>query len=375
MLRVSRIAALIGMGNPLGRGLVRFWQSLAIAGVVLAGVLQVLGPPPSGVRDMALVVAPTGPTEASLAVTGPPPPPVVRQVVVRPTPAPIAVLQEPAAGLAGATLPRIGPDGRAPRDAYAVPFDRTDSRPRIGLIMLGLGLNGADTEEAIRSLAAGSTVAFSPYAQRFDPHVAAARARGHELLMSLPLEPRDAPMNDAGNQSLLVSAPVEQNLRRLEWSLSRFPGYVGAIGALGALRGERFSVSGEPMRLMMQTLAARGLLYIDPRAGSGATPLVWGRAIDVIIDQTPQRSDIELSLQKLEQMARERGSVLAMASAPLPVTVGRIAVWAAGLAERGLVLAPVSVLVNEPDTAPPPVQPIPPYQPSESRLDRQERVR
>ncbi|MSP29752.1 MAG: hypothetical protein EXR09_04665 [Acetobacteraceae bacterium] len=82
-----------------------------------------------------------------------------------------------------------------------------------------------------------------------------------------------------------------------------------------------------------------------------------------------------MRLHQLKHLARERGSVLEMASAPLRITVGRIAVWNAGPAERGLLLASVNALVNEPDTAPPPVNPIPPYQPSELRLDRQERVR
>lgn len=108
--------------------------------------------------------------------------------------------------------------------------------------------------------------------------------------MIRPASAPTAALQEPGTQSLLVSAPVEQNLHRLEWLLSRCPGYVGVVGALDALPGEHFGNSGEPMRLMMQTLAARGLLYVDPRPRSGATPLIWGRAVGAVIDQSQQRS-------------------------------------------------------------------------------------
>jgi len=375
MARVPRIAASIGLGTWLGQSLIRFWQLLILGAAILGGTLQYLGPPPPPIRAVVLVPATPGQPEAPKEAYGPPPPPVVQPIVITPTPEPIAELLEPAPGLPDARLPRIGPEGQTPRQAYAIPFDREDKRPRIGLVVVGIGLNGTDSEDAIRSLPPSVTMGFSPYANRAADLVAMARKRGHELILSLPLEPRDAPLNDAGNAALLVSAPAEQNERRLQWSLSRMEGYVGVIGALGRLRGERFSQSGEPMRLMLQSIATRGLMYIDPRPGVGQIPLAWGRAIDMIIDESPLREDIETRLRELEELARERGNVLAIASAPLPITVGRIATWAATLPERGFVLAPVSVLANEPDLSPPPVRPVPPHYPSESRLDRQERVR
>lgn len=318
------------IGRPtLARGLVWFWLALLAGAGALLLTLQILGPPAVPV-PAAHSVMPTGtPTTISTRIA-----------------APFAALQEPAPSIPGATLPRIAADGRTPMRAYAAPFDTSDRRPRIGILLAGIGLNGADSEAAINGLPGAVTLAFSPYAQRTAPLLEAARARGHEFLISLPLEPQGSPQHDAGNQALLVSATAEQNLRRLDWSLARIGGYVGATGALGALRGERFAGATQPMRDVLYALAGRGLLYVDPRPGITLPANVTGRPVDLVIDVAQQRIEIEVSLRQLEQIAREKGSALGLAGAPLPVTVGSLAAWAAGLEERGFVLAPITALMD-----------------------------
>jgi len=265
--------------------------------------------------------------------------------------APIPALQEPVPGRLGTFLPRIAADGRTPMRAYAAPFDDHGGRPRIGLLIVGMGLNTADSEAAIQTLPSAVSLGFSPYADRPAPLLEAARAAGHEFLISLPLEPAGAPLHDAGDQALLASASAEQNARRLEWSLARIGGYVGATGALGALRGERFAESGQPMRELLEAIAARGLLYIDPRPDAAVGQPAIARAVDLVIDATAQAMMIDDALHRLEQTAREHGSAIGLAGAPVPLTIGRLATWAAGLEARGFVLAPVSALVAPPARA------------------------
>ena len=313
-----------------------FWLAVLAGLTGLALTLQLLGAPPvPGTRAPGLA-APTGSTAAV--------PPDNGQQTIR-IPPPIAALQEQIHGQPGLFLPRIAADGRQSMRAYAAPFDTADSRPRIGILLAGMGLNSADSAAALRTLPTGVSFAFSPYAQRTTPLLEAARQRGQEFLISLPLEPAGAPLHDAGNQALLVSASAEQNLRRLEWSLARIGGYVGATGALGALQGERFAAASQPMRDMLQAVAGRGLLYVDPRPGATLPSSIVGRAVDLVIDSQQERMDIERKLRQLEQTARTQGSAMGIAGAPIPVTVGSIANWAAGLAERGFVLAPVSALM------------------------------
>ncbi|HET6196811.1 MAG TPA: divergent polysaccharide deacetylase family protein, partial [Acetobacteraceae bacterium] len=124
---------------------------------------------------------------------------------------------------------------------YAAGFDSSSRRPRVGLLLAGIGLNQVDSEAAIRTLPSGITLAVSPYAQNMTKLLAVARLTEHEYLLSIPMEPQGFPLNDPGRQALMTNLSREQNRPRLEWMLSRIAGYAGATGAEGSLRGERFA--------------------------------------------------------------------------------------------------------------------------------------
>ena len=242
--------------------------------------------------------------------------------------APNPALSEPAPDVPGHVLPRIGADGRTPMAAYAAAFDAADPRPRVGLILAGVGPNQAASLAAIRALPAGITLAVSPYATHLDPLLAAARTAGHEYLVSIPMEPHGFPLNDPGDHALLTGQTPAQNRRALDWALSRFAGYVGATGALGLMRGERFAGSAEDMDPVLRQLASRGLLYVDPRPDAPHLPFAWGRDIDVVIDAPPSATAIDAALARLDRIAQRRGSALGLVGAVRPVTIAQLAAWA-----------------------------------------------
>ena len=101
---------------------------------------------------------------------------------------PEPALQETAPDLPGRTLPRIAEDGRMPMQLYASGFDQTSRRPRVGLVLAGIGLNAALSEQAIRDLPGGVTLAVSPYAEDPERLLTEARMAEHEYLLSIPME-------------------------------------------------------------------------------------------------------------------------------------------------------------------------------------------
>jgi hypothetical protein len=286
---------------------------------------------------------------APVIVAEPPPPPPPARQPVRPDEiaAPQTALLEPAKAFPPAMLPRVGPNGRVSRVVYARGFDRADARPRIALVVTGFGMSEADSRAAIDALPGPITLAFSPYAGSPDPLLEFCRTTGHEMLISIPMEPQGYPLNDAGSHSLLTGATPAQNGANLEWALSRIQGYVGATGAMEGMRGERFAGQAVSFEPMLNELSRRGLLYIDPRPGRAGDKLaaVPGRAVDLVVDDPPARAEIEAKLAALERLAREKGSALGIAGPLRPVTVERIAAWARGLGDRGIALAPASALV------------------------------
>ena len=246
-------------------------------------------------------------------------------------------------------LPRIGPDGSSPARFYARGFDRSQPGPRVAVLVGGVGMSARLAEEAIARLPPAVSLALSPYAPNPEPILAAARARGIETLMSLPFEPQGWPLNDPGDQALLTGLPMEQNLDRLFWALSRAQGQIGAVGALGPLRGERFAAQPGALEAVQRILASRGLIYVDPRPGAPGPAFAWGLAVDLVLDEPPGAAAIDARLAALEARARERGSAVGYAGDPSPVLVARIAAWAEGLARRGVVLAPVSAMIRRPE--------------------------
>lgn len=263
----------------------------------------------------------------------------------RPIPAPDTALLEQ--GRFGA-LPRVGGDGRTSIRAYAGQFDRQDTRPRIGIIVADIGISNAQTDDAIRRLPPAVSFAISPYAPRAAQVAERLRAKGAETLIGLPLEPAGYPLNDPGNRALLTGRSSAENMANLEWVLSRFPGYVGAIGVVGGMRGERFAAMEQSYLALQESLRNRGLLFVDARPGVAGPGRAWGRSVDVILDEPATRTEIERRLGELETIAKARGSALGLAHAATPVVVDRLVAWAAGLERRGVVLAPISVLIRRP---------------------------
>jgi polysaccharide deacetylase 2 family uncharacterized protein YibQ len=299
----------------------------------------VVEPPPPAAEASGQTPAAPAPPPLDVPVAAPDFP------AARPIPAPDPALLEQ--GRFGA-LPRVGTDGRTSIRAYAGQFDRQDSRPRVGIIVADLGISNAQTEDAIRRLPPSVTFAISPYAPRAAQVAERLRAKGAETLIGLPLEPAGYPLNDPGNRALLTGRSAPENMANLEWVLSRFPGYVGAIGVVGGMRGERFAAMEQSYLALQESLRNRGLLFVDARPGVAGPARAWGRSVDVILDEPATRTEIERRLGELEAIAKARGSALGLAHAATPVVVDRLVAWATGLERRGVVLAPISVLIRRP---------------------------
>jgi polysaccharide deacetylase 2 family uncharacterized protein YibQ len=107
------------------------------------------------------------------------------------------------------------------------------------------------------------------------------------------------------------------------------------------------------MDQVLSTLAARGLLYVDPRPGAARLPYVWSRTVDVVIDDPPTAAAIDAHLADLETRAHDTGTALGLIGAIRPVTMERLIAWVGNLSGRGYTLAPVSAIATAPDEAPP----------------------
>ena len=330
------------------------------AGAVIERREPAVAAPPQQIADVA--PKPTSPSQSAQEVeqasgvsvfrpagaTAPDAPVIIRvpnASQIRLNPAPDPRLTE--RGRNG-PLPRIGEGKLRPLDVYARP-EEPGQGPRIAILVAGLGIGQAATLGAIARLPAAVSLALSPYGSDLEKTAARAREAGHEILVQLPMEPFDYPDSDPGPQTLLAGSRPAENLDRTGWALSRFPGIVGVVNLMGA----KFSGEAGALEPVLKELAGRGLGFVDD--GTVTRPLVAGAAAkaklpaaraEVVIDATARPDAIDAELTRLEALARQKGFVLASASAA-QLTIDRLSRWTRDLEARGIRLVPVSAALRQ----------------------------
>ncbi|MEO9613852.1 MAG: divergent polysaccharide deacetylase family protein [Nitratireductor sp.] len=247
-------------------------------------------------------------------------------------------------------LPVRADDGRRPFDVYARPWSGARGA-RVAIVIGGMALSQTGTQAAIAKLPPEVTLAFAPQGNSIGRWMQAARGKGHEILMQLPLEPFDYPRINPGRDTLTTEASGEQNIDTLHKVLGRTTNYVGVMNYMGA----RFTAEDAAFAPVMRDLGARGLLYLDD--GSSARSLAGELAAksrvpyvegDATIDQRRDRAAILEKLDELERIARARGFALGTGSA-FDVTVETVASWVAEAKKRGIEIVPVSALAADPE--------------------------
>lgn len=257
------------------------------------------------------------------------------------TPAPVLALTAPGPG--GMLLPAIAPDGRTPATIYARPFV-PDGRPRIGLVIGGLGLDANATVKAIAMLPPDVTLSFASTADRLQYWIDQARAAGHEVLLEVPMQPADFPDSDAGQNALAPSDNATDLTNKLEWTLSRATGYFGVTN----YQGSGFLASTGGVATLAANLKKRGLAFIDdgqPAARAAQVTGVLRGSSQSVIDDELSAAGIQGRLAALEASAQKNGAALASGLA-YPLTIDQAIAWTAQLSSRGFQLAPASALIK-----------------------------
>ena len=294
-------------------------------------VVNVAAPPPESAVDGEPDTDAVAPEQAA---------PAPRRVAMIPAPHPDLVEEGP-----DGPLPVVAEDGRASWQVYGRPFEDSDDRPRIAVVISDLGMSTAISHQVI-DLPAETTLAFMPYAQGLEEWFALSRSAGHEVLIQVPMEPETFPADDPGPRALMTALQPEENVRRLEWVLAQSAGYVGVMDQMGS----GFVSSEAQLEPVLATLRDRGLLYLDNHARYSEVPReIASRvglpriAADVELDGTVSKDHIRAQLDQLETLAGERGYAVAIGR-PYPVTIDLLRTWIPSIQDRGFAFVPITAI-------------------------------
>jgi uncharacterized protein len=271
-----------------------------------------------------------------------------------PPPAPVAELEPPAAARPPAGAPTLS--APPPRPAVSLtpptwlrnarPMVETSGRPTIAVVIDDLGLDQMRTNRAI-GLDGAITLAFMTYAERLSEWTAAAREARHEYLVHVPMQPESASIDPGPNA--LTTALSEAEIRaRLRWGLERMQGYVGVNNHMGS----RFTADAAGMRIVMEELKERGLLFLDSRTTPHTTCASIAAARDlpfasrnVFLDNETTIEGVRKQIAALESVARKQGAAIGIGH-PHDATLAVLEQWIPTAASRGLAVVPLTSIMR-----------------------------
>jgi polysaccharide deacetylase 2 family uncharacterized protein YibQ len=247
--------------------------------------------------------------------------------------------------------PIPGPNraGKTVLDAYRVAPPPSSGRIPVAIIIGGLGINGPLTQRAIDELPAAVTLSFAAQTPDLQGWIDKARARGHEVLLEIPMEGNNFDASTQGSErTLRADLGPEENRQHLHFSLSRAQGYAGVINYQGEALLRRSDATGP----ILTELKASGLgVFVD---GSFDAPTVGALAQSIslpfkagfgVIDPVASQSVIEARLENLAENAKTAPGSVGVGFV-YPQTLYALKGWTATLSSQGLILVPATATLR-----------------------------
>ncbi|MCW5723718.1 MAG: divergent polysaccharide deacetylase family protein [Maricaulaceae bacterium] len=230
----------------------------------------------------------------------------------------------------------------APARIEGVPI--APSGPMLAIVIDDLGVDAARSERTL-ALPVPLTAAFLPYGAATSALAQDAAARGHEVILHMPMQPQGEA--DPGPGALLAGQGPQEMQARLAAALERVPGAVGLNNHMGSL----VTRDAGAMRAALAPAAMQGLYFLDSvtTPGSRAAAAAEGLGMaalrrDVFIDHADDPAAIRAALDAAERLARERGFAVAIGH-PREATLSVLEDWLPGAQARGLRFVAVSEVI------------------------------
>jgi polysaccharide deacetylase 2 family uncharacterized protein YibQ len=133
--------------------------------------------------------------------------------------------------------------------------------PRLAIVFDDLGWSMDELVRELLELPAPLTFAVLPDLAYSEAFAEAARARGHEVILHLPMEPIDPVRHDPGEGAVLVALSPEENRRRVRACLDGLSAYSGVSNHMGS----RVTADAELVDLVLGEIRGRDrkLFFLD----------------------------------------------------------------------------------------------------------------
>lgn len=194
-------------------------------------------------------------------------------------------------------------------------------RPRVAIIVDDMG-HHQRLGEKLLALDLPVTYSFLPDAPFTVEQAQAAVDKGREVLVHLPMEPKDASWHP-GDGALYLKDSADVLRRKTLTMLAAVPQAVGANNHMGS----RLTEDGEAMEVVLQTLKERAFFFIDSYTSARSTGLAIAERLgvpaarrEVFLDNVQEPRQICRRMEELATVAKQRGWAIGIGH-PYPATL------------------------------------------------------
>ncbi len=153
---------------------------------------------------------------------------------------------------------------------------------------------------------------FLPFGQHTGKLSEQARNFGKDILLHLPMEPKDMKW-DPGYGALMLSMDKNTIRKKFKTNMAEVPMAIGVNNHMGS----RYSENARAMRILLEQVRSAGIFFIDSLTTSESVGYSMAKAMnisaskrDVFLDNVLDKEKITKQLERLISIAEKHGSAI-----------------------------------------------------------------
>lgn len=199
------------------------------------------------------------------------------------------------------------------------------SKPKVAIVIDDMGEDIRQLRD-ILAIDAPIAVAILPFLPHSKDVAEKAGLNGREVLLHLPMEPKDTDNNDPGNGAVFTDMSEAQISEQVKRDIDAIPYAIGINNHMGS----KFTENEILMRTVLEVAKSKNLFFLDSKTTSKSTAYRLAKNMglrtasrQVFLDNEEDISYIKRQLIELIKIAKKNGAAIAIGH-PHPATIAAI---------------------------------------------------
>lgn len=185
---------------------------------------------------------------------------------------------------------------------------------KVAIIIDDLGRDRAQIKE-ILEIDAPIAIAVLPFLSNSESAAKEAYLNGREVLLHLPMEPKDLSNNDPGEGAILTTMSERQVASQVKKDIDAVPHIIGINNHMGS----KFTENERLMKIVLEIAKEKNLFFLDSKTTNKSTAYRLAKELglktvsrQVFLDNKEDVDYIKGQIRELIEVAKKRGSAIAI---------------------------------------------------------------